>query len=68
MVELACYKFMFVICTSLFQILSTSFCGTDQEVEIVSPDNSVHINFFADTSVNGRGFDITYKAVDNGMS
>ena len=59
---------MQISCTSLFQILSTSFCGTDQEMEIVSPDNSVLINFFADTSVNGRGFDITYKAVNYGMS
>ena len=57
-----------MIYTRFFQIFSTSLCGTDREVEIVSPDNIAYIYFFADTSVSGRGFDIAYRAVNYGMS
>ena len=35
---------------------------------IMSPDNVVYVHFFADTNVNGRGFNITYTAVDDGRS
>ena len=35
---------------------------------IMSPDNVVYVHFFADTNVNGRGFNITYTAIDDGRS
>ena len=54
------------VCTDLFQILSTSFCGIGKEIKIVSPGNLVNIEFFADASENGRGFNLMYEAVSYG--
>ena len=46
--------------------MSTPFCGIDIEIKIVSPDNLVNIEFFADASENGRGFSLIYEAVSYG--
>ena len=35
---------------------------------IMSPENVVYVYFFADTNINGRGFNIAYTAIDDGRS